>query len=263
MSIAAKVGRVSDRADVSRPAPHRDNAPPGLSILIVDDSRLYREGLSGIILKEPDIEAVYTAEDGASLTSVLGTVHPRLVLVNLASVDGLALLRAVRAAVPTSSLIAIGVLEYEDEIIACVEAGIAGYLLRSEPLSNLMRLIRSVTAGETVCSPRITAALMRRVSILAAERRSTTPVLTEREDQIVQLLDRGLSNREIADALGIELRTVKNHVHHILTKLGVRRRGEAAAAARVTRCECLATSHLRPPGGVVALTSTRNTPPRA
>ena len=243
MSTGTTDAHASHRSQVPirLPDPQADRPPPGLSILIVDDSRLYREGLSAVIAKEPGVGAVHTAEDVATLAAVFASNHPRLVLVNLASVDGLALLHAARGAAPTSNLIAIGVPESEDEIIACVEAGVAGYLLRSEPLSNLMRLMRSVVAGETVCSPRVTAALMRRVSVLAAERRSAVPVLTEREDQIVDLLDRGMSNQQIAEWLGIELRTVKNHVHNILAKLGVRRRGEAVAAVRMLRGERPAT----------------------
>jgi DNA-binding NarL/FixJ family response regulator len=225
----------SDRSQFRFPDPQTNQPQTGLSILIVDDSRLYREGLGAVIANEPAVGTVLMAEDAASLARVIAGECPALVLVNLASVGGLALLRGVRDAAPTAHLIAIGVLESESEIIACVEAGIAGYLLRSEPLANLMRLIRSVMAGETVCSPRVTAALMRRVAVLAAERRAAVPVLTEREEQIVDLVDRGMSNQEIAERLGIELRTVKNHVHNILSKLGVRRRGEAVAAVRMLR----------------------------
>jgi DNA-binding NarL/FixJ family response regulator len=235
MSSSLADVQTSNRPESSIPALQTDNPHTGLSILIVDDSRLYREGLGAAIANEPTVGTVRMAEDAASLAAIIATYCPTLVLVNLASVGGLGLLRAVRAAAPTAQLIAIGVLESESEIITCVEAGVAGYLLRSESLSKLLRLIRSVMAGETVCSPRVTAALMRRVAVLAAERQAATPALTERENQIVDLVDRGMSNQEIAERLGIELRTVKNHVHNVLSKLGVRRRGEAVAAVRALR----------------------------
>lgn len=202
-----------------------------LTILIVDDTCLYREGLAEIIAREPGFTRVCTAPDLATVRTVLAEVVPDIVLLNLASVDSQQMLATIRAIAPTSRLIVLGISESESEIVACAEAGVAGYLLRSEPMTHLLRMIRSVAVEEALCSPRITAVLMHRVAVLAAESRDrqAVPVLTAREDQILELLGRGMSNREIAERLFIEVRTVKNHVHHILKKLGVRRRGEAAA----------------------------------
>lgn len=214
-----------------------------LSVLVVDDCCLYREGLSAMIEREPDIREVGSAYDWPSIVDALERCVPDVVLVNLASADSHGLLTGIRAQSPSSLIVAIGIGDSESEILACAEAGIAGYLLRSEPFSHLIGLLRRVMAGEAVCSPRVTAALMRRVAVLAQERRQRVPVLTEREDQILGLLDLGLSNQQIADRLCIELRTVKNHVHHILGKLGVSRRGEAVALARSMRT---ATVHLDP-----------------
>jgi DNA-binding NarL/FixJ family response regulator len=217
-----------------------DQPTAGVAVLVVDDCCLYREGLASLVEREPDVCDVRCADDWPAIVTSLEHRVPDVVLVNLASVESHALMTALRLQAPSARIVAIGVGDSEQEIIACAEAGIAGYLLRSEPFSHLIRLVRHVVAGEAVCSPRVTAALMRRLATLAEERRQRVPVLTEREDQILGLLDIGLSNQQIADRLCIELRTVKNHVHHILGKLGVSRRGEAVAAIRSIRAGTMA-----------------------
>jgi DNA-binding NarL/FixJ family response regulator len=209
----------------------------GLILLVVDDVCLYREGLASLLARQDGILKVLTAVDICTATEVLAAELPDLVLVNVALLGGGELLGSASAASPPFRTIAIGVTESEAEVVACAEAGVHGYLLRSEPLEHLLRLMRAVAAGETLCSPRVTALLMRRVATLASERRPAprTPALTHREDQVLALLDMGLSNQEIGDRLGIGVRTVKNHVHHILEKSGARRRGEAVAEYRRTR----------------------------
>jgi DNA-binding NarL/FixJ family response regulator len=148
-----------------------------------------------------------------------------------ASIDSGTLLRCARERSPASELIVLGICEHhEQEIVPCAEVGVARYHLRSESLQKLLQLVHSVAAGETLCSPRITALLMRRLSSLASQQRPAerVPAPTAREIQILGLVDEGLSNREIA--VCVEVYTVKNHVHSVLCKLGVRRRGDAAAA---------------------------------
>jgi DNA-binding NarL/FixJ family response regulator len=141
-----------------------------------------------------------------------------------------------RGVIPGLKVIALGIDELESEVIRWAEAGIDGLVSRQASLEDLMATVDSVAQGETLCSPRMTAALLRHVGVLARERgssRATSP-LTAREREIAGLIDEGLSNKEIAQRLCIELATVKNHVHNLLEKLGVRRRGEAAAAWRRT-----------------------------
>ncbi len=206
-----------------------------IALIIVDDCRLYREGLATMLGREPDIECVATAHDWPSLEVLLAQRRVDIVLVNLATAASHALMDALHLRAGNVRVIAIGVTDTDDEIIACAEAGIAGYLLRTEPFSHLIKVVRSVAGGETVCSPRASAAFMRRLARLAAERQRQVPVLTDREDQILGLLEHGLSNQQIAKRLDIEVRTVKNHLHNLFAKLGVSRRGEAAARARALR----------------------------
>ena len=161
--------------------------------------------------------------------------RPDVILLNLASFDNHALLQLARSRAPQSPLIVVGVSEEDEgEIVACAEAGVSGYHLRTGSLTELVHLIASVIAGESVCSPRVTALLLRRLASLAADGRSDSKALalTQRENQVVRLLELGLSNREIAAQLCIEVATVKNHVHSLLAKLGVRRRTHVVAVMR-------------------------------
>jgi two-component system, NarL family, nitrate/nitrite response regulator NarL len=208
-----------------------------MRVLIVDDTTLYREALAGALSREPSIDTVASAADLAAARRRLDGDGQTVVLLNMAMVGSADVLDAMVGAAPGTPVVALAVSETEREVIACAEAGVAGYLLRGDSLADLVAVIHSVAQGETICSPRVTAALLRRVAALAAERRlHLAPArLTRREREVLQLVDEGLSNKQIARRLSIEVRTVKNHVHHILEKLQVERRGEAAARLRAER----------------------------
>lgn len=226
-------------ASISGPA-SANGAVAGIShsLLVVDDCRLYREGLVSILEKEPDVASVHQAWNVDTVVDHLDRTQPNVVLINLASWESAHLISVVRSRAPESEIIAIGVGESDEEIVECAEAGVAGFLLRSEPFHHLTTLMRGVMAGDAACSSRASVALMRRLAQLADGRESDerrVPVLTRREDQVLRCLDTGLSNHQIAEKLGIELHTVKNHVRHIFVKLGVSRRGEAVAAMRAHR----------------------------
>ena len=218
-----------------QPAGDDADVHAGPALLVVDDSAMYREGLANILVGEWGASAVRTADDLASMTMAIERQAPKVILLNLASADSYALLVAAREASPASRVVVIGVREDDvDEIITCADLGVAGYHLRSEPVERLLKLIVAVDAGESLCSPRIAAIIMARLSALVANQVPTTRVvdLTPREVQILSLIDLGLSNKEIADRLRIEIHTVKHHVHNLLNKCGVRRRAEAAAILR-------------------------------
>jgi DNA-binding NarL/FixJ family response regulator len=156
-------------------------------------------------------------------------------------VDALALARGdfvprLTVHLPSMLIIACGVREEAEEVIACAQRGAAGYVGRDASAEDLVRIVRSVARGELPCPPRVAAMLFREMGSparIAAPLPSAVGSLTSREREVVTLIDRGLSNKEIAAALSIELTTVKNHVHHILEKLEVH--GRSAAAARLRR----------------------------
>ena len=221
------------RHDSSTPEP-TDSPFAARRVLVVDDTRLSREALTSLLEGEPWIAALDAAGDVAATMERLRNFCPDVVLLNMATVGSLAIVGAVAGADTPARVVAIGVSGSEDEVIALAEAGVAGYLLRGASRRDLAMTMHSLARGESLCPPQISTALLRRVASLAAERRSQAPGahLTAREHQVLRLIDQGLSNRQIAQHLGIEVRTVKNHVHNLLEKLHVHRRGEAAARMR-------------------------------
>lgn len=216
-----------------------------IRVLIVNDSPLYREGLAHVLGKFESMSVVGAVANPDEILAQAAGFQPDIILVQLTAPQGPAALRAFVEAAPNAKVIALGVPDAEKTIIACAEAGASGYLLQHESLEELVATIEAVARGEVSCSPRITATLFRRIGELAAERRAWAAAarLTPRELEIVDLVDRGLSNKEIALCLSIQVRTVKNHVHNILEKLQVRRRGEAAAWVRDRRPAVIHARH--------------------
>jgi DNA-binding NarL/FixJ family response regulator len=203
-------------------------------VLIIDDCTLYRDYLAGILVSRGALTPS-VAWDVPSLVAALEAALPRVILLNMSTRDSATLLSKTVNLSPHVRVVVLGISESdESEIVACAEAGVAGYHLRNESLEDLLLLIHRVAAGESLCSPRVSAILLRRLSALASQRQPAPRelVLTAREIQILGMLELGLSNRDIADQLCIAVHTVKNHVHSLLTKLGVRTRAQAAAMAR-------------------------------
>jgi DNA-binding NarL/FixJ family response regulator len=162
------------------------------------------------------------------------TLNPDIILLDTAVSDSLATVLALLQAAPTSRVIALPVTETDVEIIAFAEAGVSGYVTRDGSFEDLVATIRSVASGALVCSPCVAALLLRQVARAAVGVGPDPRRLTSRELQVVELIDQGLSNKEIACRLNVEVSTVKNHVHHILEKLSATGRGQAAACVRPT-----------------------------
>ncbi len=203
-------------------------------VFIVSEIRLYREGLARLLRRDQRLEVVGAAGDVADALAALGGLAeaPEAVLLDApapASLEGLQLLEA---AVPTARIIVLNVSDADEPaVIAWAEAGVGGLLARDVDVDDVARAVQTTASGGTVCSPRLAALLLRRVARSAQDRPVTSP-LTSREREIAELLEQGLSNKEIGARLQIELPTVKNHVHSILTKLKASRRGQAAAMLR-------------------------------
>jgi two-component system nitrate/nitrite response regulator NarL len=159
---------------------------------------------------------------------------PNVVLLDVAQPGAIGSAPEFVDAFPNLRIVAITVPDRESDLIACAEAGLAGFLPSDASLAELVAALQSVARGEALVSPRIAGLLLHRVGTLARDQRVVEHVapLTQRELEIVGLIDDGFSNKQIAEHLCIELPTVKNHVHHILDKLGVHRRTEAAARLR-------------------------------
>ena len=199
-----------------------------IRVAVVADVRLYRDGIVHSLATQPD----FVLETAATLDETLELIHrfvPDLVLLDMSVVDSFAVLGAITQ-VPDTRVVAFAVDEVEEDVVACAEAGVVGYVPRGASSEELGRILKAAMRGELICSPRIAARLLERVrrgqpSIRLANHAAVTP----RERQVWELLDRGLSNKEIATELSIGVATAKNHVHNLLEKLNVSTRGEAAA----------------------------------
>jgi DNA-binding NarL/FixJ family response regulator len=209
----------------------------GARVLVIDDYTVYRDYLAHVITTHGATVAG-GAWDQHSLAAAFEKLMPHVVLINMATKNSDLLLRQALMLGPDARVIVIGVFDDdESEIVAYAEAGVAGYHMRKDSLENLVHLIHRVAEGGTMFSPRVSAILLRRLSMLASERPTPVsgPGLTAREGEILAMLELGLSNREIAERLTIAVHTVKNHVHSLLKKLGVGTRAQAAALSRNLR----------------------------
>ncbi|MEU6264900.1 response regulator transcription factor [Saccharopolyspora shandongensis] len=211
-----------------------------IELIIVAATRFYREGLALALQNVDGFVVVSTLARPEELELDLTAREHAVVLLDITnSPEGPSVVISLRARNPELRIIALGVSEQESDIIAYAESGAAGYLTRDRSISELVRTIESVANGELRCSPRVAAALRRRVAELSAELQPSpnSGVLSRREAEVAVLLEQGLSNQEISRQLCIALATVKNHVHNILDKLGLQRRAEAAAWTRQQRLD--------------------------
>jgi DNA-binding NarL/FixJ family response regulator len=203
-----------------------------IRLLIVGPVRLYRDGLSYILHRTDGFAIVAARSNSEDLASDIDELAPDVVLVDMAGDSDCTIARDLRRHLPATPIVAIGVEDSEPRLLACAEAGVFGYVTREASVETLIATITSVARGELLCSPSTAGALARRLATLADARtiESAPQRLTIREHQIAFLIREDLSNKEIATRLGIEVATVKNHVHNLLEKLNVRRRADVRRA---------------------------------
>jgi two-component system, NarL family, nitrate/nitrite response regulator NarL len=201
------------------------------TVLIVCDVRIYREGLADVLRRADQVYVVGAARDAPEAVGWAERASPEVVLIDMAMPRSLEVVGAITVTAHDTRIVALSVPETEREVIACAEAGVTGYVSREASIEDLLDAVTAAARGEVVCSPRVAASLVREVARRAAGRPTmgTGPRLTPRERQVVDLIDRGLSNKEIARTLHIALSTVKNHVHNILEKCDVHRRLDAVS----------------------------------
>lgn len=206
-----------------------------IEIVLIHRDRLNREALAFALGQQADIRVARTASHVSELPSDETSLDPDLFVLNF-DPEGLAQARSISVRWPVAPILMTGVTEIEADIIACCESGACGYLVEDSSLGSLIEHVRAVASGETPCSPRVAALLFSRLRERTRELRSLqlgAPIrLTRRELEIIALIDQRLSNKEIAVRLGIEVQTVKNHVHNLLQKLEVRERSAAVQYAR-------------------------------
>jgi DNA-binding NarL/FixJ family response regulator len=206
-------------------------------VIILSDVRLYREGLLWRLERRGDFEVLGAADFSRAAMEQVIELWPDVIILDIGGPEALALAKMLRISIPAARIIAFAVSESDHFVVACAEAGINGYVAPDGSEEDLAAAIEHALRGELYCSPRVAGALLRRVAASSTEsqRPSEQMSLTEREHQILGLVNEGLSNKEIGRALRIGDSTVKNHVHNILDKLQVHRRGEAAVRLRAIR----------------------------
>lgn len=205
-----------------------------IGVLIVADIRLYSEGLASILSRDHRFASIEAASNRSSALEAVIEHAPDVVLLDMTMPESSETASSLKALKPALSIVALAVPELEAEILACAEAGVVGYVPREASVTHLIDVIVGAVHGEVHCTPRIAGSLFRRVHTLASTRPeiADVPRLTTRELEVAELIDLGMSNKGIADRLCIEVSTVKNHVHNLLEKTQVHRRGEAAAKLR-------------------------------
>ncbi len=204
---------------------------PSIRILVADDHPVVREGLIAKLNTQADFEIVGEAAHGEEVVQKAKALRPDVVLLDLEmpKMDGVEALRQLRETAPEVRALVFTVFDTDERIIEAVRAGAQGYLLKGAPRSEVFKAIRIISEGGSLLEPVVAAKVLRHMS--SDTPRRTPQTLTPRESEVLQCLGRGLTNKEIAEALFISERTVKFHVSAILDKLGAGNRTEAVTLA--------------------------------
>lgn len=196
-------------------------------IMIVDDHEVVRLGMRAAFEAEPDLAVVGEASNGAEALAKMPVLDPELILmdVRMEKMDGIEACREIKSRYPGVIILMITSYTDEDAVISSILAGASGYLLKHLSRSELLRSIRLASSGQSLIDAEATKRAMEHLTQMPGSE------LTEREREVLALVARGFTNKQIADKLYVSEKTARNHVSHILEKLGLSRRSEAAAFA--------------------------------
>jgi NarL family two-component system response regulator LiaR len=206
-----------------------------IRVIIADDHVLFREGTRNLIEREKDLEVVGEASDGEAAIKLVTEVCPHVVLMDIAmpKVNGIEATRQIKASHPSIVVLILTAYDNDQYIVALLEAGAAGYLLKNVSGRDLINAIRAVHAGEAVLHPTIAQKVFSRFGTMGRE--PSEPVqlaeLSEREIEILRLAAKGMSNQDIADRLFLSRRTIQAHLGNIFRKMDVGSRTEAVLQA--------------------------------
>jgi len=209
-----------------------------ISLVLIDDNRLLREGLAGLIRKQRGFTVLAASADIEEALRKMRQARPQVVLLDfgLEDHDSLRLTATVRDEAPEAKVIVMGLLPLQEDVADFVRAGASGFLMKDASFEDFLRTIRAVAGGAVVLPPELTGSLFNQIAHNVS-RRGKAQVkeavqLTERERQVIDLISEGMSNKQIAARLHIAIHTVKSHVHNVLEKLALRSRLEVAAFSR-------------------------------
>jgi DNA-binding NarL/FixJ family response regulator len=201
-----------------------------IRLLIVDDHPVVRDGLHGMFSSDPQFEVIGEAANGDEAVTVAMSLRPDVVLMDLRmpGTDGLTAIKRLQERSVPSRVLVLTTYDSDRDVLPAIEAGAIGYLLKDSPRQELFRAVVAAARGETVLSPSVATRLLGQVRAPAKE------PLSQRELEVLALIARGSTNREAAAALFISEATVKSHLLHMYTKLGVKDRASAVATAFAT-----------------------------
>lgn len=208
-----------------------------IRVLLIEDNRLLREGITAMLNEQPDIRVVSATGNGDALEKAK-KIRPQVVLLDLGlrNQNSLRVAELIKKTHPKAEIVVMDLIPVQAEIVEFVKAGVSGFILKDATIDDFLHTIRSVAEGKKVLPPSLTGSLFSHIVEYAvhsgkADRWMKAAKLTKREHEVVDLIARGMSNKEIARELNIALHTVKSHVHNTLEKLALRTRLELASFA--------------------------------
>lgn len=215
-----------------------------MKVLVVAEIRLYREGAAEALRRLDSIDQVDTASSGPSALLASRRTGCDVVLMDMSAKDSPGIVASMMTARPALKVVALGVPEDGPEVVECAEAGIVGYVPRDASLADLGDVLQTAMRGEVWCSAKVAAGLIHHIALQARSRKVAGYAhqlqVTRREQDVLRLLELGLTNKEIARDLEIQLSTVKNHVHNLLAKFGADGRADMVGA--LDRLEAVGSS---------------------
>lgn len=214
---------------------------PKIRVLLIEDNRILREGITAMLNDQPDIRAVAASGSGDALETAR-RVKPQVVLLDLGlrSQSSLRIAETIKKRYPHAEIVVMDLIPVQAEVIEFVKAGVSGFILKDATIEDFLHTIRTVAEGKKVLPPPLAESLFSHIVEFAvqtgkADRLMKAVKLTRREHEVVDLIARGMSNKEIASELNIAVHTVKSHVHNTLEKLALQTRLELASFALTDR----------------------------
>ena len=200
-----------------------------LTVLIADDHALLREALRQALDSEEDMEVVAEASDGEEAVKLASELKPDVVVMDIVmpKLNGIEATKKIKEIAPNTAILILTAYDDEEYVLGLLDAGAAGYLLKSARGHDLVEAIRTIQTGESVLHPNIIAKLLKRAMTAPAEEHKPSILLSERESETLKLVTLGMNNKEIAERLFVSQRTVKAYLTNIFNKLNVASRSEA------------------------------------
>ena len=210
-----------------------EDQAPLIRVLLADDHALVREGTRRLLEAEGDVEVVAEASSGEEAVQAAQRMHPAIAIMDIAmpGMGGIEATRQIKAHCPETAVLVLSAYDDEPYLIALLEAGAAGFLLKNVHGQELINAIRMVSRGESILQPLLAEKMMRRLTAQAHSTPHTTDLLSDRELEVLRLAARGLPNKEIARRLKLSIRTVHSHLANIFAKMQVGSRTEAVLLA--------------------------------